>query len=105
MTFKDLGPSHFIDIFGDSPINWVLDFFVVNDDFDYSMSDINKHTCVSYSTLKTLIPKLEKKEILIKTRISGKSPMYKLNKDFHPVKQFIKFYWSLTEKKVIAKVK
>ena len=30
----------FLEIFGDSPILRVLDFLVVNEDFDYSMTDI-----------------------------------------------------------------
>ncbi len=69
---------------------------VVFDQFDYSMADIASNVDVSYSTLKELLPKLEKKKIIVKTRVSGKSPMYKLNKANLLVKKFVLFYWDLT---------
>ena len=34
--------SSFRIVFGDSPILRVLDFLIVNDDFDYSLTDIAK---------------------------------------------------------------
>jgi len=41
----------FLEIFGDSPILRVLDFLVVNEDFDYSMTDIAVLSGIGYSTL------------------------------------------------------
>ena len=76
---KSMGRSAFLELFGENPINNILDFLVVFDKFDYSMADIASHADVGYSTLKELVPELEKKKIIVKTRISGKSPMYKLN--------------------------
>jgi len=74
------GNSMFIKTFGDSPMNKTMDFLIVFDKFDYSMMDISEKANIGYSTLKTLLPKLIKKKILVKTRISGKSSMYKLKK-------------------------
>jgi len=92
---KKMGRSAFLELFGENPLNHILDFLVVFDQFDYSMADIAAHADVSYSTLKELLPELEKKKIIVKTRISGKSPMYKLNKTNPAVKKFILFYWDL----------
>lgn len=101
---ESLGNSKFLDVFGESPINKVIDFLVVFDNFDYSMADIAENSNVGYSTLKELIPEMEKKGIIVKTRVSGKSNMYKLNKKNEAVKKFLEFYWNLASvnKKVIA---
>lgn len=37
---------------GDTPILRVLDFFMIYEEFDYSMTDIAKHAGIGYSTLK-----------------------------------------------------
>ena len=42
----------FLQVFGDSPMLRVLDFLIVNEDFDYSMTDIASQSGVGYSTLK-----------------------------------------------------
>lgn len=92
---KNVGKSKFLEIFGESPTNKVMDFLVVFDQFDYSMADIAENAEVGYSTLKDLLPALEKKKMIVKTRVSGKSNMYKLNKNSPEMKRFILFYWDL----------
>ncbi|MBI2142692.1 hypothetical protein HYU15_04380 [Candidatus Woesearchaeota archaeon] len=42
----------FLQTFGESPVLKVLDFLIVNEDFDHSMTDIARHSGVGYSTLK-----------------------------------------------------
>ena len=49
----------FLNIFGDTPILRVLDFLIVNEDFDYSMTDIANLSGIGYSTLKLFWKKLE----------------------------------------------
>lgn len=95
----------FLDIFGDSPILRVLDFLVVNDDFDYSMTDIALLSGVGYSTLKLFWSKLEKEKIVINVRVVGRAKMYKLNYSNQIVLKFKDFYWETTKKKVRKKVK
>lgn len=92
---KSMGSSAFLELFGENPVNNLLDFLVVFDQFDYSMADIASNADVGYSTLKELLPELEKKKIIVKTRVSGKSPMYKLNKTNPTIKKFVLFYWDL----------
>lgn len=90
----------FLQIFGDSPILRVLDFLVVNEDFDYSMTDIANLSGVGYSTLKLFWNKLEKAQIVAQVRIVGKAKMYKLNMKNPVVKKFRDFYWAVTKQKV-----
>ena len=95
----------FLEIFGDSPILRVLDFLVVNEDFDYSMTDIAKLSSVGYSTLKLFWNKLEKEKIIINIRVVGKAKMYKLNFNNPIIKKFRDFYWETTKQKVHEKIK
>ncbi len=97
---KEVGKSVFIKTFGDSPMNKILDFLVVFESFDYSMADIAEKSGVGYSTLKILLPELEKKKIIKCTRISGKSRMYKLNLEDPIVIKFKEFYWEITNQVV-----
>lgn len=95
----------FLGIFGDSPILRVLDFLTVNEDFDYSMTDIANLSGVGYSTLKLFWYKLEESEIVKQTRIVGKAKMYKLNIANPIVKKFRDFYWETTKRKVYEDIK
>ncbi|HLC56674.1 MAG TPA: hypothetical protein VJJ23_05545 [Candidatus Nanoarchaeia archaeon] len=95
----------FLQIFGDSPILRVLDFLVVNEDFDYSMTDIANLSGVGYSTLKIFWAKLEKEQIIINTRVVGKAKMYKLNLNNPITKKFRDFYWETTKQKLHEKIK
>jgi len=99
------GKTIFLRIFGDSPILRVLDFLIVNDDFDYSMTDIAALSGVGYATLKLFWPQLEKNAIIIKTRKVGKAKLYKLNDKNIIVKKFKEFYWETVRQKVNASIK
>ena len=95
----------FLKIFGDSPILRVLDFLVVNEEFDYSMTDIANLSGVGYSTLKLFWERLEKEGIIVKTRIVGKAKMYKLKLANPVIKKFRDFYWETTKHHVHEKIK
>ena len=90
-----LGPSAFLETMGQSPTTKLLDFLVVFDEFDHSMADIAEHADVGYSTLKLLLPELERRNIVMKTRTSGRSAMYTLNRQNPAVRRFAEFYWDL----------
>lgn len=91
--------SAFLEVVGESPVLKVLDFLTINDDFDYSMTDIAKLSEVGYSTLKLFWPKLEQENIIFETRAVGKAKMYRLNESSILVKKFKEFYWSVTKTK------
>lgn len=85
----------FIEIFGNNPIIKVLDFLMAFQLFDYPLTEIAKNSGVSYSTLQIFWNKLEKNNIVVKTRRVGKSNLYKLNTENPAVKQLIKLDWNL----------
>jgi predicted transcriptional regulator len=85
----------FIEVFGSNPIIKVLDFLITFQLFDYPLTEIAKNSGVSYSTLQTFWEKLERNNIVIKTRRVGKSDLYKLNTKNPAVKQLIKLDWNL----------
>lgn len=95
----------FLSIFGNSPILRVLDFLVVHEEFDYSMTDIAKLSGVGYATLKLFWPRLERGCIVKATRTVGKAKMYRLNMDNPGVQQFKKLYWTITKQAVRGMIK
>ena len=71
--------TKFIEFFGDSPLIKVLDFLITFQIFDYSLTEIAKNSKVSYPTLIKFWNKLEKNEIVIKTKKLNGINLYKLN--------------------------
>lgn len=89
----------FLKVFGDYPLNKVLDFLAIHEDFDYPMKEISIKSNVGYSTLKLFWKDLVKHKIVIKTRAIGKAKLYKLNKNSPIVQKFLNLYWAVTEAK------
>jgi hypothetical protein len=87
--------SVLIEVFGNNPIMKVLDFLISYQLFDYPLTEIARNSGVSYSTLQTFWPNLERNRIVIKTRRVGKSDLYKLNTSNPAIKQLIKLDWNL----------
>jgi len=85
----------FIEVFGNNPVMKVLDFLITYQLFDYPLTEIAKNSRVSYSTLQTFWDKLERNNIVLKTRRVGKSDLYKLNTKNPAVQQLIKLDWNL----------
>jgi len=97
MNEKTNEKTVFLRIFGTSPLMKILDFLVVNEDFDYSMKDIAKLSGIGYATLKLIWPKLEVNSIIKQTRLVGKAKMFKLNMENPIMKNFREFYWQVTK--------
>jgi hypothetical protein len=76
----------------------VLDFFIMNQKFDYSYSDISKLASVPTRTLQRILPILLEEELIIKTRKSGKALMYIFNQNSEKGKA-LEFYFNATLKK------
>jgi len=88
----------FLQVFGDSPVLRIMDFLIVNEDFDYSMTDIAFESEVGYSTLKLFWKNLEKNKIVTNTRTVGKAKMYALNANNPVIKKFRDLYWETTKR-------
>lgn len=86
--------SLFLKTFGDPPLLRVLDFLIVHEEFDYSLTDIAMLSGVSYATIKLLWKDLETHGIVVMTRRVGKAKMYRLNESNAAVKKLKEFYWT-----------
>ncbi len=92
--------SVFLKKEGFTPKNKVLDFFIVHQDFDYSLKDIARFSEVSYPCMKQLKKELIKGKWIFMTRKVGKAQMYKLNLKNKKVQKFIDFFWSVVNEEV-----
>lgn len=81
--------SSFRLVFGHSPIVKVLDFFLDNREFDYSLTDIAKNSDIGWSTLHGFWKDFVKLGIVAKTRRIGRAELYKLNISSPLVKKLI----------------
>lgn len=70
-----------IEIFGESPIVKVIDFFITYPDFDYTKNFVANETGVSRMTMEKIWKEMIKKELIVKTRTIGNAEYYKLNKE------------------------
>jgi predicted transcriptional regulator len=94
----------FVEYFGDSPTICVLDFFIENDLYDYSKTDIFNETGIARTTLQEIIKNLLKKKIIIKTRAVGRAEMYKLNRGNPVVEEIVRFAVNVVTSAVKAEV-
>ena len=88
----------FKEIFGNSPQTKILDFLADHPDYDYSISEIAKHSQVSRPTVYKIKDILLKKGLIIHTREQGNSPLYKLNLDNKLVQVILKFDFEIAKR-------
>lgn len=98
MTYITIVKLMFKDIFGESPQTKILDFLADHPDYDYSISEIAKHSQVSRPTVYKIKDILLKKGLIIQTREQGNSLLYKLNIDNKLVQVILKFDFELAGK-------
>jgi hypothetical protein len=85
----------FLELFGNSPTNKVLDFLISYQAFDYPLTEISKNSGVAYSTLQIIWPFFIKNNLGTNTRRVGKSNLFKLNTSHPAIKQAIAIDWNL----------
>jgi len=91
-------------VFGNSPIVKVIDFFLDNREFDYSLTDIAKNADIGWSTLHQFWANLVKLGIVTKTRRIGRAELYKLNLNSPLVKKLIDLDTSISKKLVMEEL-
>ena len=90
--------SSFRMVFGDSPIVKVIDFFLDNREFDYSLTDIAKNSDVGWTTLHQFWNNIVKLGIVTKTRKIGRAELYKLNTNSPLTKKLIDLDMDVSKK-------
>ena len=81
--------SLFMELFGDSPTIKVLDFLLTERDIDFSISDMARNSGIGRATLYRIWNNLTKNNLIIPTRIIGKSKLYKLNINNSRIKKLV----------------
>ncbi len=76
-------------VFGDSPTVKVLDFFLDNHEFDYSLTDIAKGAEIAWITLQECWPEFLELGLVKKTRKIGRAELYQLNLENPLVKKLL----------------
>ncbi len=94
---KHTDMSSFVLVMGNTPFIRVIDYFLENRPFDYSKTQIAKNADVGWSTLHGIWKLLEVTRFVKKTRIVGKSKMYKLNEENPVVRKLIELDAKITE--------
>jgi hypothetical protein len=59
----------------------IIDFFIINQNFNFSTSEISELSDVPLRTIQRIIPQLVEKEIIKEVKRSKKNKAYELNKD------------------------
>ncbi|MCH7561146.1 MAG: winged helix-turn-helix transcriptional regulator [Thaumarchaeota archaeon] len=59
----------------------ILDFLIMFQEFDYSISDIAEHSGIGFKTALEVIKDLEERQVIVNTRNVGRALMYRLNLD------------------------
>ena len=90
--------SSFRLVFGESPIVKVIDFFLDNREFDYSLTDIAKNSDIGWSTLHGFWKDLVKLDIVTKTRRIGRAELYRLNSSNPIVKKLMELDNDISKK-------
>ena len=80
----ELGPLE--EVFSGSESK-ILDFLVVFQEYDYSISDIATNSGIGFKTTLGIIKHLEEQQIIVNTRNVGRALMYRLNPDSKKAKK------------------
>jgi predicted transcriptional regulator len=96
--------TSFVEVMGNNPTVRVLDFLIENDRESWSMVEISRNANVGYSTMKLLLPRLIKQEILVARRRIGKINLYGMNKGNRLVQRIYDTY-NEANKRLIAERK
>ncbi|MBD3313452.1 hypothetical protein GF345_03350 [Candidatus Woesearchaeota archaeon] len=82
-----MAESAFVKTLGRSPKIRLLDFFLENNIFDYTKSEVSEETGISRVTLNVLWPDIVKKKIIVPKRTIANAVLYRLNNSSPVVKK------------------
>jgi hypothetical protein len=69
----------------------ILDFFIFNQNFNFSSTEISELSDVPIRTVQRIIPQLVKKEIIKEIKLNAKNKIYELNKNSELVEVLNKY--------------
>lgn len=80
----------FCEIYGDTIKNKVIEYILENQDIDFAISDMAREIGISKPKAYEVINEYEKKDYVKKSRIIGKTQLYKINRTNRIMKFFMK---------------
>ncbi|MCD6522489.1 MAG: hypothetical protein J7K68_01965 [Candidatus Diapherotrites archaeon] len=81
--------SLLLELLGKTSQLRVLDFFIENDIFDYSMADVCREIGMSRVTIRKIFDELARNGLIKKTRKVGRAQLYILNKENEVVQKLL----------------
>ena len=90
----------FLEFLGKNPNTRLLEFLITGREFDYSLTDMAENAGIGWSTLHRILPRLEKQQIVVKTREIGRAKLYKLNRKNIEVKKLVEIYDGIVKKQL-----
>ena len=78
-------------IFGETPAIKILDFLIDHKGYDYSKTEIAKHSRIGWTTINRHWRTLEGWNLVTPTRKIGRATLYKLNEENPIVSQLLEF--------------
>ena len=70
----------------------ILNFMILGNDFDYSMTDIANGSHVGWTSFTRVWKELEKRKIVVNTRNIGRAKLHKLNTQDPTIQKLIKLH-------------
>lgn len=95
----------FCKVFGNTPRNKILEFFLEIRNVDYGIADIARNLEMNKATAYNISAGLIKQKILIPARTIGKTQTYKLNKEDFKVKMLMKTFDNILKKSIMVEEK
>ncbi len=84
--------GYFCELFGATPRNRILEFFLEMRELDFAMCDVIEETGLNKATAYSTMEELVKYQIIIPTRKVGKTQLYKLNINRDDVQLLIEIF-------------
>ncbi len=94
--------TSFLKIMGATPVNRVIDFLIENDRDSWTMKEISDNANIGYSTLKIILPRMIKREIITIKKKVGTSNLYVINKENPVVNKIYELYNTINKQEIMA---
>ncbi|MBS1268974.1 MAG: hypothetical protein MAG458_01710 [Nitrosopumilus sp.] len=78
----------------------IMDFMITFHRYDYSISDIGKHSGITFKTALNEVKKLEEQGVLIRTRNVGKAIMFQFNSESIQAKSLRKLCLDIAKSRI-----
>ncbi|MBS3122508.1 winged helix-turn-helix transcriptional regulator [Candidatus Woesearchaeota archaeon] len=80
----------FCEVYGNTIHNQVIEYLLENQFIDFAVGDMAKELDISRPKAYQIIEEFEKKEYVKKSRIIGRTQLYKINKESDRINLFLK---------------